>query len=49
MNVKELILEAYRKVTEGDMKRIDLTTAKGVAVKAYWVGPIIRIDIKGLK
>jgi len=48
MNTKELIQQAYEKVA-GGMKLIDLTTAKGVVVKAYWVGPIIRIDIKGVE
>lgn len=45
MNTKELILEAYRKVAEG-MKRVEINTAKGVTVKAYWIGPILRIDVK---
>jgi len=48
MDTKELILEAYEKVVAG-MKRIDLTNDEGVIVKAYWVGPIIRIDIKGIE
>jgi len=45
MDTKELILEAYEKVA-GGIKRVDLANNEGVIVKAYWVGPIIRIDIK---
>lgn len=45
METIKLIQEAYEKVLAG-MKRADLTNDKGVSVKAYWVGPIIRIDIK---
>ncbi|MBW1812168.1 MAG: hypothetical protein JRJ39_00470 [Deltaproteobacteria bacterium] len=41
----ELIQEAYTKVADG-MKRIDLKNDKGVSVKAYWAGTIVRIDIK---
>jgi len=45
MDTIELIREAYTKVADG-MKRVDLENDKGVSVKAYWVGAIIRIDIK---
>ncbi len=45
MDTIELIREAYIRVADG-MKRIDLENDKGVIVKAYWAGTIIRIDIK---
>jgi len=45
MDTIELIQEAYTKVADG-MKRIDLENDKGVSVKAYLAGTIIRIDIK---
>jgi len=45
MDTMELIQEAYTKVADG-MKRVDLENNKGVSVKAYRAGTIIRIDIK---
>ena len=45
MDTIELIKEAYIRVANG-MKRIDLGNNKGVTVKAYRAGTIIRIDIK---
>lgn len=45
MDTIELIQQAYTQVANG-MKRIDLQNGKGVTVKAYWAGTIIRIDIK---
>jgi len=45
MDTIELIKEAYTRIADG-MKRIDLENDKGVTVKAYRAGTIIRIDIK---
>jgi hypothetical protein len=44
MDTMEMIQEAYTRVADGQ-KRIDLYEDHAT-VKAYWVGKIIRIDIK---
>ena len=44
--VIELIDEAYFTVSAG-AKRADLENGEGIKVIAYWVGSVIRIDIKG--
>ena len=44
MNTVDLIIEAYTKIADG-MKRVDLED-ENISVKAYWVGAIMRIDIK---
>ena len=48
MDTIEMIQQAYTRVAYG-MKRIDLENDKGVTVKAYWAGTIIRIAVKDSK
>ena len=44
--VIELIDEVYCIISAG-AKRADLESGEGIKIVAYWVGSVIRIDIKG--
>lgn len=46
MTLAEYIEKIYPALLEKKMKKIEQTLDTGETVKAYWVGTIIRIDIK---